>query len=499
MPVATHLFKRFELSDSEKEQNSLSTRPLSPASSWSFRDPAGRVIVHDRQVWRIVNSPSISDLNVILSSRAAQDLIGKGELVASEKIQIDDSRLPDRVREHLLADPGATVLEHESIWFPSFPHEWAPEMLYEAGKLTLDVAEALLPDGLGLKDATPFNVLFRGPRPVFIDLMSIEKRDEHDPLWLPYAQFLRTFLLPLLANRYYATPLQRIFLSNREGLEPEEVFKSSSTIQHLRPPFLGLVSIPTWLSGKNANQKLYQGKRLKNVDQANFVLRGTLKRLRRSLEKVRPSVTSSRWSSYTDCTHYSDQETAAKLDFVTLAVEEVHAQRVLDVGCNTGRFSRACAQRGIDVVAIDSDPVVVGRLWRHATVERLKISPIVLNFAQPTPATGWRNEECPSFLDRARRQFDMVLMLAVIHHLLVTDRIPLPEIFRCAADLARRAVVMEFVPGDDPMFRGLLRGRDSLHADFTQDRFEQQCAQFFRIARKQRLAPGGRWLYLLTR
>lgn len=471
----------------------------SSASSWSFRDPAGRVVVHDGRVLRIVNSSSKLQLEAILSSPAAADLIRKGQLVRSEKVNVDDSELPENVREQVLSDPGAVVLEHEAIWLPSFPHEWAPEMLYAAGKLTLDIAEALIGDGLGLKDATPFNILFRGPQPVFIDLMSIEQRDQHDPVWLPYAQFLRTFLLPLLVNRYFATPLQRIFLGNREGLEPEEVFRSSSTIQHFRAPFLGLVSIPTWLSRKQEDGAIYQQKRLKNADQSRFVLRGILKKLRRSLEKVQPQLISSPWSAYTECTHYSEQEMAAKLNFVTSFAEEVQTERVLDIGCNTGRFSTACAQRGMDVVAVDSDPVVVGHLWRQAHVDGLKINPMVLNFAQPTPATGWRNEECPSFLERARGQFDMVLMLALIHHLLVTDRVPLPEIFRSAVELTKRALVMEFVPADDPMFKRLLRGRDSLHADFTQDRFEQQCAKFFRIARKEQLAPGRRWLYLLTK
>jgi len=469
------------------------------ASSWSFRDPTGKVIVHDGRVWRIVNSSSSPQLEAILSSQAVEDLIRKGELVGSEKVNGNDSGLPDNLREQVQSNPGAVVLEHESIWFPSFPYEWAPEMLHAAGRLTLDMAEALIGDGFGLKDATPFNILFRGPLPMFVDLMSIEQRDIHDPVWLPYAQFLRTFLLPLLMNRYFATPLQRIFLSNREGLEPEEVFRSSGIFQHFTPPFLGLVSLPTWLSRKQQDDAIYRAKRLKNAEQVRFVLRGILRKLRRSLEKVRPEISNSRWSSYTDCTHYSGEQIAAKLDFVTSAADETQAKRVLDVGCNTGRFSAACAKRGMEVVAVDSDPVVVGYVWRQANTDRLKISPMVLNFAQPTPSTGWRNEECPSFLDRARGQFDTVLMLALIHHLLVTDRVPLPEIFRCAAELTNKNVVMEFVPADDLMFKRLLRGRDPLHTDFTQEQFEQQCARFFRIARKQQLAPGGRWLYLLTK
>jgi SAM-dependent methyltransferase len=473
----------------------------SPTSAprWSFRDPAGRVIVHEGRVWRIVNSSANRDLELMLSSQVVVGLLRRGELVPSEKINLENSTLPENMREQVLSDPGAVVLEHESIWFPSFPYEWPPEMLYAAGKLTLDVAEELLANGFGLKDATPFNVLFRGPLPVFVDLLSIERRDPHDPLWLPYAQFLRTFLLPLLMNRYFAMPLQRIFLSDREGLEPEEVFRSCNVLQRFRSPFLRLVSLPTWLSQKKEQDTIYRPKRLKSAEHAQFVLRGTLRKLRRSLEKLRPEIGDSRWSSYTDNTNYSSEELAAKLDFVTSGGDESQAQRVLDLGSNTGRFSIACAQHDMEVVAVDSDPVVVGRLWRQASADHLRISPLVLNIAQPTPATGWRNEECLSFLDRARGQFDMVLMLALVHHLLIRDRVPLPEILRFAAELTKKTAVVEFVPAEDLMFKRMLRGRESLHADFTRQRFEQECTKFFRIARTQQLAPNGRCLYLLTK
>ena len=78
-------------------------------------------------------------------------------------------------------------------------------------------------DGIGLKDATPYNILFRGPDPVFIDVLSFERRNPGDPTWLPYAQFVRTFLLPLLANKYFGLGLDQILTTRRDGLEPEEV------------------------------------------------------------------------------------------------------------------------------------------------------------------------------------------------------------------------------------------------------------------------------------
>ena len=118
----------------------------------------------------------------------------------------------------------------------------------------------LLPESIGLKDGTPYNILFRGPNPVFIDLLSFERRDPHDPMWLPYAQFTRMFLLPLLAYKYYGVQLSEVFTTRRDGLEHDEVYRLSSPLQRLKPSFLSLVSMPTWLAARRNpdDQKIYR-------------------------------------------------------------------------------------------------------------------------------------------------------------------------------------------------------------------------------------------------
>src|SRR5204862_7399442 len=130
-------------------------------------------------------------------------------------------------------------------------YEWTPEMLHAAGLLTLDLARELLADGLGLKDATPYNVLFHGPEPVFIDVLSFERREPGDPTWLPYAQFVRTILLPLLANRAYGLGLDQILTTRRDGSEPEEVYRWTKPSQRLRSPYFSLVTMPSLLGGKH--------------------------------------------------------------------------------------------------------------------------------------------------------------------------------------------------------------------------------------------------------
>jgi hypothetical protein len=138
-------------------------------------------------------------------------------------------------------------------------------------------------------------------------------------------------------------------------------------------------------------------------------------------------------------------------------------------------------------------------LWRTANAKELDILPLAVNLARPTPSTGWLNQECPSFLDRARNSFDCVLMLAVIHHMLVTERIPLSEIIKLASDLTTDLLIVEFVPTDDPLFTCLTRGREELHRGLTEDLFKAAASQRFETVHSQQLIDSGRSIYLMRK
>jgi SAM-dependent methyltransferase len=373
-------------------------------------------------------------------------------------------------------------------------------MLYYAGKLTLYLAEQLMPVNYGLKDASPYNVLFKGPTPVFIDFLSIERRYPGDYIWKPYSQFIYNFVLPLLVNKRFHLPLSDIFLANRNGIHPEFVYRILGLFGKLSPSCLPLVSIPTWLaSGYKKEQNLYCCKLLDNHDKAQFILRRHLKYLRRKLDKVKPHrKRESTWSGYMDTAHdknYSQTKSAIIAD----VMREFRPKAVLDIGCNTGHFSAIAAKGGAKVVAIDRDPAVVGEVWEKARRENDDILPIVVDFTRPSPSVGWRNQECPSFIQRARGNFDAVFMMAVIHHMMVSEGIPLSEILALAAEISSKLMVIEFIAPDDLMFRRLSRGRDHLFEYLTPSYFEAACRQHFDIIKSYSLSPKNRCIYLLQK
>ena len=465
----------------------------------SFRDPAGHVLQVNGRVLRFVNQSGQADLEAFLNSPTAQRWTAAGSVVQTRILR--DAELSESERLQRTQSNAALILEHERVAFQSFPYEWPPEMLHAAAELTLNLAQSLLQDGFGLKDATPYNILFRGPQPVFVDFLSFEQRDPCDPAWIAYAQFVRTFMLPLLVNKYHHLPLDQMLLANRDGLEPEHVYRMSSPVRRMLPPFLSLVSLPSWLAKEKVTPSgAYAPRRVNSPAKAQFILNHLFNGLQRKLRSVSPEKSNkSAWSDYMSKNRYTEDYFPVKQSFVQSALDECRPARVLDVGCNTGFFSELSAGRGASVVAIDSDPIVVGRLWQKARTESLDILPLVVNLARPTPSTGWLNAECSSFLDRSRGTFDLVLMLAVVHHMLVSERIPLHSIFELASELTTNFLVIEFVPPDDPMFRQLTRGRDHLHRDLSKDGFEAASQKFFETIKAVRLGETNRWLYLLRK
>jgi SAM-dependent methyltransferase len=446
---------------------------------------------------RAVEASHLDHLEQFLDTRTAQEATAHGQLVTSTRVAAREA--PDL---ELPCDDASSLWEHERIAFPSFPYEWPPEMLHAAAALTLDLAEAALEEGFGLKDATPYNILFRGPHPVFVDVLSFERRDPLDSIWLAYGQFVRTFLLPLAAQRYFGLSMDRILTGQRDGIEPETIYEWASWRRRLTPPLLGLVSIPKWLSGRRQEGlPSYRNKPAGSEEQARFVLSGLLRSCRRQLKSLAPRESGeSTWSGYLEHKSlYSAAQLEQKERFVMEALDLARPERVLDVGANEGRFSCLAARQGAEVVAVDSDQTVTGSIWRRAAAEKLNVLPLVVDFTRPTPAVGWRNRECASFLERAAKKFDMVMLLAVAHHILVTERIPLEDLLAVADDLSREYVLIEFVAPADPMFQKIVRGRDGLYSHFSPAWFEAAAKARFELVRSEKIDGLHRWLYLFRR
>ena len=445
----------------------------------TFRDPAGSLELRDDVAIRLVRPPFDQPLLEFLRTEQARSLVEEGRLVATE-----------------VTGTEPLTLRHPRVPFVTYPWEWPSGMWLAAGQLTLDLCLDLLKDGRILRDATPLNVLFQGVQPVLVDVLSVEPADPTQRTWRAYGQFVRTFALPLLARRELGWPLAATVM-RRDGYEPEELWPHLSVAQRVQRATFSLVTAPTLLGRRRAAKAAAAGgavSRTNDPELARYTVERAIRGLRAGYRAMAPKRRETRWSGYTaGCSHYSEADLAAKRRFVSEVVTRLRPARVLDVGCNTGEYSDVAAESGAGyVVGIEADEGALERMvdrvakGRHAR----SITAVLANLARPTPATGWLNLESMSLLERCREAFDLVMMLAFVHHLLLAEQIPMEAIAALCSQMTRRDLLIEWVPATDPMFVALLRGREAMYGQLSEAGFLEEFGRFFTIAGSVRLENG---------
>jgi SAM-dependent methyltransferase len=439
----------------------------------TFRDPAGQLLLTATHALRRIHPSAEGAVRDFLASPLRAALERSGDLIASS------ISAPER---HTCIKPGELWLEHPRVEPISYPWEWTAAQWRAAAELTLRVAAKAVEAGWTLKDATPLNVLFVGTRPVLVDVLSLERRDPRSTVWLAYGQFVRTFLLPLVAAKHLKWPLQAM-LFRRDGYEPTAIARALPVRHLLHPRLLDVVTLASILEGSGTDRRQNRPRGLSSAcdpELARHILRRRIARLERQIAYAAPVQGPSQWSEYTQsASHYSAADVEAKQQFIRSVLGCYRPARVLDIGANTGSYSVIAAEAGAQVVALDSDEAAIDALWRTAAVKGLPITALAANIARPTPAAGWRNREHLGLLDRLNGGFDLVLMLAVIHHLILREQVPLRLVGELCAALTRRWLVVEWVPPADPMYRQWLRGRDDLYGNLSEADLLQAFAPFF--------------------
>lgn len=456
----------------------------------TFRDPAGQLRLTASHALRRISPAAVAKTQAFLASPLRAALESSGDLVATEIAGPGT---------HPFFTAGELWLQHPRIDPIGYPWEWTPAQWAAAAELTLRVAARAIEAGWILKDATPLNVVFAGPRPVLVDVLSLERRDLHSAIWLAYGQFVRTFLLPLAATKYLGWSLENA-LFHRDGYEPRDIFAALYPWQRFYPHLFDVVTLATLLEDSRGSKgSAPAAKHVADAGLAKHLLLRRIARLGRQIRRATPSTARSRWSDYPQsASHYSAADIEEKKAFVRRALERLRPGRVLDIGANTGTYSLLAADTGAQVVALDNDVSAIQLLWNSARRNHRPVTALVANIARPTPAAGWRNREHLSLLDRFAGNFDMVLMLAVIHHMILREQLPLAHIASLCSSLTRRALLLEWIPPSDPMYREWLRGRDDLYGSLSEEDLLDAFRSFFRVADRKALG-NGRILLLLER
>jgi SAM-dependent methyltransferase len=476
--------------ESSRRESSLPS--INSESESTFRDPAGELQLTAACALRRIRPAAEEETRAFLASPLRLALEQSGDLISSRLAEPGS---------HPCVAPGEFWLEHPRIDPISYPWEWTTAQWRSAAELTLRIASQAIDAGWTLKDATPLNIVFDGPRPILVDVLSFERRDPHSTVWLAYGQFVRTFLLPLIAAKYLRWPLQATMFV-RDGYEPRQIYEALPRWRRLSPDLLDVVTLATVFERPGPGQKRAATKKAPSATDpalATHLLQKRIQRLGKQIRNVTSQRRRSQWSQYEKSAgHYQHADVEEKQQFVKSVLARCRPERVLDIGANTGTYSLLAADAGTKVVSLDSDSAALEVLWRTAAKQKKPITALVADIARPTPAAGWRNREHFSLLDRLTGEFDLVLMLAVIHHLILRHQLPLAHISGLCAGLTRRWLLLEWVPPSDPMFQEWLRGRDDLYGHLTEDDLTHAFAPYFAVVDRAQLG-NGRVLLLFDR
>ena len=448
----------------------------------SFRDPSGFVFRRDGRLLRQVNRCYEASFALAESTGLIAHLHAEGLLVRHRRVDVPPAE----------ADRAALVIEPEPLRWITQPYEWCPSQLREAGLLTLRLQREALARGMTLRDASAFNVQFHGGRPIFLDTLSFGPWQEGEP-WAAYAQFCRHFLAPLALAVKVDPHLLASFRVHLDGFPVELASRLLPGSTRFSPALLAHVHLHAKARRKAAAAPAAPVTGPSGARFSEAAMLGLVESLEGALRSLRFEPGAGEWADYYDRTSYVDEAMAHKEAVVAEMAAALRPASAVDVGANRGRFSRLLARAGATVLAADIDPVTVEHAFRDLrAANEPAVLPVVQDLTNPSPALGWASAEREPFLERA--QSDVVLALAVVHHLALTGNVPLPEVAAVFRRLAPEAIV-EFVPRDDPQVRRMLAGREEVFPDYTPEGFEHAFATVYRIEERVPLQSSGRVLY----
>ncbi|MFO1022151.1 MAG: class I SAM-dependent methyltransferase [Planctomycetales bacterium] len=467
--------------------------------SGSYRDRSSRVVVRNGAIYRVLDAEAVRMWEALQKSRFFSQATERGDLVETtvptnfSLAGVDPQQELSSEQEWAGGQKWEGVLQHERIPFVSYPYEWTFGMLRDAGLLHLRLLREALQDDLITKDGSAYNIQWHGTRPVFIDIGSFE-RYKPGHVWAGYRQFCQTILFPLMLQAHRGVPFQYWMRGSLEGIDLNAIRPLFKWREFWKPGVLVDVLLHAQLQGSQKGVPAQA--EMKQAQTAGFnkeMVRNNLTRLEKILTRLTPRGADSHWVSYAGDNSYADADATLKQNFIERIAGQRHRQMVWDCGCNTGRFSRIMAKHSDQVIAFDADLPTLESLYAALQSEgRSNILPLYLNIADPSPEQGWRGCERRTVSERGKP--DLVLALALIHHLVIGANLPMREVIDWFASL-RANLVIEFVSRQDPMVKSLLRNKTDNYWDYDEELFRRLLETHFTIQETAPLNSGTRTLY----
>ena len=450
----------------------------------SFRDPNGFIFKQDGKLYRQVNQSYTSEYSLLMESGLYARLTKAGLLIPHEEVTIPPAE----------PDIAFKVIQPEYVPFISYPYEWSFGLLKEAALATLSIQRRALKAGMTLKDASAYNIQFVNGKATLIDSLSFDIYHEGEP-WVAYRQFCQHFLAPLALMAHTDIRLSQLLRVYIDGVPLDLASRLLPFGSRLNFGLLTHLHLHARLQQQSANPTEQPKDSSGKMTQQAML--GLIESLQSTVKKLTWKPSGTEWGDYYNITNYSDKAFQHKQNLVSDWVSRVAPKLVWDLGANDGTFSRLACDKGALAISFDIDPAAVEQNYQQIKEKKEhNLVPLVLDLTNPSPAIGWHTRERESLLDRAPA--DMVLALALIHHLAISNNVPLPQLADFFAD-AGKWLVIEFVPKSDSQVQKLLSSRKDIFTNYTRESFEEAFAERFTIREKVPVEESERFLYLMEK
>jgi ribosomal protein L11 methylase PrmA len=449
----------------------------------SFRDPSGFLFRRGGVLYRQINQAGSVGYEQLMRSGLGASLIEKGYLIPHKEVDVPPQS-PDR---------SFRIIQPEVIPFVSYPYEWCFGAWRAAALRTLVIQRQALQFGMVLKDASAFNIQFFHGAPILIDTLSFLPYTEGQP-WLAYRQFCQHFLGPIALMAKTDIRLGQLFRVHLDGI-PLDLTSRLLPISARVNFGLGVHIFAHAAAQNTLSGRPIQSQRMSRMNK-NALL-GLVESLEDTVKGLSWDTSGSAWKGYYQENNYSLESLEQKAVIIEKYLDEVHPRMVWDLGANTGKFSELASRRQMDTIALESDPGSVETAFQNARLRKDHyFLPLLMDLTNPSAALGWGSQERMSLL--ARGPADMIFALALIHHLVISNNLPLPRVAEFLAQ-AGCWLAIEFVPKSDSQTQRLLASRDDIFDDYTQAGFESAFLEYFELIRSDPLPNTERTLYLLKR
>ncbi len=454
----------------------------------SFRDPAGFLYKKNQTLYRQINSEYADDYDLLMNSGLYAALVKTRLLVPHEEVELGLAA----------TDQAYKVIRPDVIDYISYPYEWCFSQLQDAALVTIKIQRIALKFGMVLKDASAYNIQFHKGAATFIDTLSFSQYREGEP-WVAYRQFCQQFIAPLALMSYTDIRLAQLLRNFIDGVPLDLASRLLPKRSYLKYSLLTHIHLHAKAQQKYANSAEENSKKQQMPKIGRKAYMAFLQGIHSSVKGLKWKQPATEWAVYYSATNYRDESMQHKEQLVEeyLGLLRETSMAVHDLGANNGHFSRIGTKLGFSVIAQDIDPVAVQLNYLQSKENKdSRMLPLLLDLTNPSPSIGWSLQERMSLMERI--DGEIVMALALIHHLAISNNVPLRLIARFFSNMAEYLII-EFVPKNDSQVKRLLASRKDIFVHYTQDGFEKAFAEFYATEKQSHIQDSERTLYLMKR